>query len=86
MPAQKEKKVSEKSTKQELWAAYNEAVDQVFGEEMDIQSDDSVNDVIKKLSETKIHINSQFDELTKSLLTPFRNECGIPRIMISCIR
>ncbi|MCX6810621.1 MAG: hypothetical protein NTY30_02720 [Candidatus Berkelbacteria bacterium] len=68
MPVQKEKKVSEKSTKQELWTAYNEAVGQVSNEDMAIQSDDSVNDVIKKLSETKIHINSQFDELTKSLL------------------
>lgn len=68
MPAQKEKKVSEKSTKLELWEAYNEVAAQISNEEMTVQSDDSVNDVIKKLSETKININSQFDELTKSLL------------------
>lgn len=68
MPPVKDKQISEKSTKIELWEAYNQAVTQISGEEATIQSDDSVNDVIKKLSETKIHINSQFDELTKSLL------------------
>lgn len=68
MPPAKEKQISEKSTKIELWTAYNEAIAQISGEDMAIQSDDSVNDVIKKLSETKIHINSKFDELTKSLL------------------
>lgn len=68
MPPAKEKQLSEKSTKIELWTAYNEAVAQISGEETTIQSDDSVNDAIKKLSETKININSQFDEISKSLL------------------
>ena len=68
MPTQKEKKVSEKSTKLELWTAYNEVVAQISDEKMTVQSDDSVNDVIKKLSETKINLSSQFDEITKSLL------------------
>jgi len=68
MPTQKEKNVSEKSTKLELWTAYNEAVALISDEKMDLKSDGSVNDVIKNLSETKININSQFDQLTKSLL------------------
>jgi len=69
MPTQKEKKVSEKSTKLELWEAYNEAIAQISGEEIAVQSDDSVNDAIKKLSETKININGQFDQITKTLLS-----------------
>ena len=69
MPTQKEKKVSEKSTKLELWTAYNEVVAQISGEEIAVQSDDSVNDAIKKLSETKININGQFDQITKTLLS-----------------
>jgi len=69
MPTQKEKKVSEKSTKLELWEAYNEAIAQISGEEIAVQSDDSVNDAIKKLSETKMNINGQFDQITKTLLS-----------------
>ena len=69
MPTQKEKKVSEKSTKLELWTAYNEVFAQISGEEIAVQSDDSVNDAIKKLSETKININGQFDQITKTLLS-----------------
>lgn len=68
MSVTKDKKISEKSTKQELWNAYNEVVVQVSGEEIITNDDDSVNDMIKKLSETKININSEFDALTKSLL------------------
>jgi hypothetical protein len=68
MPATKNKKVSERSTKLELWSAYNEAITQISGEEIIVNNDDSVNEMIKKLSETKININSEFDALTKSLL------------------
>jgi len=68
MPTAKEKKISEKSTKQELWGAYNEIVAQIGGEKIEIAEDDSVNEMIRKLSETKIKINSEFDELTKALL------------------
>ncbi len=68
MPTSKEKKVNEKSTKLELWQAYNEVANKISSDEMVVRSDDSVNDVIKNLSETKININSQFDQLTKSLL------------------
>jgi len=73
MPTAKEKKISEKSTKQELWTAYNEVVTQIGGEKIEIVEDDSVNEMISKLSETKIKINSEFDELTKALLSDLSN-------------
>ncbi len=69
MATTKDKKISEKSTKQELWSAYNELVAQTGAEEIVIKEDSSVNDVIKQLSETKININNQFDALTKSLMS-----------------
>jgi len=69
MPTAKEKKISEKSTKQELWSAYNEVVAQIGGEKIEVAEDDTVNEMIRKLSETKIKINSEFDELTKALLS-----------------
>lgn len=69
MPTTKEKKISEKSTKQELWSAYNEVVAQISEEKIEIAEDDTVNEMIRKLSETKIKINSEFDELTKALLS-----------------
>lgn len=68
MPASKEKKISERSTKQELWTAYNEVATQIGAEKIEIAEDDSVNQMIGKLSETKIKINSEFDQLTKALL------------------
>lgn len=72
MPTKKtDGKINEKSTKQELWQAYNEVVSAITTETPIIVEDKTVNDTVKSLSETKLNINSEFDTLSKKLLADF---------------
>jgi len=73
MPKKAESKVSEKSTKQELWSAYNEVVARVSGEVSEAIADKTVNVAMKNLSEAKLRINTELDELLRKLLTDFND-------------
>lgn len=75
VPRKIESKVSEKSTKVELWQAYNEAVAGISGEDAPVIDDKLISSATKNLSEVKIKISSELDDLQRKLSSDF-NDLG----------
>lgn len=63
------KKVTPRSTKLELWDAYNNAVSQVKGEVIEKIEDGPAVESIRSLSDSKIKLNSEIDKLSQTLLS-----------------
>jgi len=68
------KKVSEKSTKQELWSAYHELINEMQKEPIDLNIPSMTNreneapEVTKNLADLKLKIGIEFDKITSDLL------------------
>ncbi len=69
MAEEKKVKVNVKSTKQELWEAYNEAVSAVKGEKIEKIDEDPIMQAIRALADSKLKLSSEIDKLSSSLLS-----------------
>ena len=76
-PLQKSKRtISEKSTKHELWNAYDELLAQTAKEPVTVdlkQKEFSVPDAFKQLSDLKLKISQQLDSTGEQLLQDLNN-------------
>ncbi len=67
-----DKKVSEKSTKQELWQAYNEALIKIEGEPVESGLDktrEETNEALRGLAESKFKIGEQLEKVSQEIIT-----------------
>lgn len=71
MPEAKTKKVTEKSTKQELWEAYHQLIDEMINLPTETSPKKSIGtaDFIKNITDLKLSVNHNLDNLASDLLT-----------------
>lgn len=77
MPVKKSDKVTEKSTKVELWEAYNSLLEEATQETLTFsvpKNENKLPDSLKKLSELKISLSQTIDKLSEQMMAGIEEE------------